>query len=96
MSHLRLRLVLYLVLVLAVILFPIFPQTRLGETNKRVEWTPISLPKLPQPHEWHDPLYYILHILAWIAHSGSHEMQKYPLEVVYATPATVGTTASQY
>jgi hypothetical protein len=51
---------------------------------------------MPQPHEWHDPLYYVLQTLAWIATSGSHEMQKYPLEVVYAAPVSVSTAAGQY
>jgi hypothetical protein len=91
---------LYLILILALILFPIFPQTRPetdSHTDMRVEWTPPrSLPHMPQHHEWHDPLYSIQQTLSWIATSGSHEMQKYPLEVVYAAQVTVSMTAQQY
>ena len=47
-------------------------------------------------HQTWNPLFDLLQALEWIALTGSHELQKYPLEVVYATPAAVSANAQPY
>jgi hypothetical protein len=55
-----------------------------------------TLPHASERREWRDPLYDLLQTIGWIVTSGINEMQKYPLEVVYAAPVSVSTTAGQY